>query len=136
MDPLLLAAIDVRTNAYAPYSGYTVGAAIETEEGEVFLGANVENVSYGVTLCAERAAIGAMASAGARRIRRIALSTRDGGTPCGMCLQALLEFAPDPSQVEVTVFADSSAGQTYRLSDLLPHAFASANVKRTERTGS
>jgi cytidine deaminase len=98
-------------------------------QGRVFTGCNVENVSYPVTLCAERVAVGAMVAAGSRQLHSVAVATKDGGTPCGMCLQVLLEFAPDPSAVTVAVVGETGDIQTFTLSELIPHGFASASVR-------
>ena len=127
MDPLVEAARAARLNAYAPYSEYLVGAAIEDDEGRVFTGVNVENISYGATICAERSAVTSMVTAGGRKARRLALVTADGGTPCGICLQVLSEFGSEGLTI---VIADE--GRTLRenkLSELLPHAFHSDEVK-------
>ena len=114
----------VQGNAYAPYSDYPVGAALEDDQGRLFLGVNVENISFGGTICAERSAITAMVSAGSRRWRQIAVVTRDGNTPCGMCRQVLAEFA-EPDAVIICASGTEEKGR-YRIGDLLPHAFDAA----------
>ncbi|MGV3614811.1 MAG: cytidine deaminase [Fimbriimonas sp.] len=131
-EALLSQAFDARARAYAPYSGYAVGAAIVSDDGTVFQGCNVENVSFGATMCAERVALFSMVATGRHRIRSVAVATRDGGTPCGMCLQALLEFAPDPASVQVTVGSEEGAMRTFTLAELIPYGFRSNEVVRTE----
>ncbi len=96
-DELVSAARAAREKAYAPYSRYQVGAAVQTVEGRVFTGCNIENASYGLSICAERTAIFAAVAAGAREITAVALVTADGGTPCGACRQVLAEFLPPPA---------------------------------------
>lgn len=121
LEALVAAARAARANAYAPYSGYAVGAAIRDEDGHVWVGVNVENASYGATICAERGAVMAMVAAGAMRISALAVATRDGGPPCGMCLQVLGEFA----RLETPVLVASDTEITpYRLGDLMPHRFS------------
>lgn len=120
-DPLVEAARRAAARAYAPYSGYRVGAALEDASGGVFTGANVENASYGLTICAERAAVFAAVAAGVRRLRRIAIWARGREPwPCGACRQVLAEFAP---RVEVVV-ASPREVRRERLDRLLPSAFA------------
>jgi len=94
-DALIAVACEARGFAYAPYSEYRVGAAILTEEGRVFSGANVENAAYGSSMCAERTAVFKAVSEGARRIAAVAVCTANGGSPCGSCRQVLVEFAGD-----------------------------------------
>lgn len=125
-----------RDKAYAPYSGYCVGAAACNPQGEIFTGANVENVSYGLTLCAERIAISRMVTSGYRELAAIAIATQDGGTPCGMCLQTMLEFAPDPTRVRVFCVNTIGEMQIHLLKDLIPYGFSSPSLKRTEPNGS
>ena len=124
LDRLVQAATAVRDHAYAPYSKYRVGAAIATRSGEVFVGCNVENASYGATICAERGAIMAMVAAGERDPIACAVVTRDGGSPCGMCRQVLAEHAHDMPVAMVA--AEDPYGETGRvvtLAELLPLAF-------------
>jgi cytidine deaminase len=122
-EELLAAARAARRHAYAPYSGYAVGAAVYCEDGRIYTGANVENASYGLTVCAERVAIFRAVSEGARRIRALAVVTPDGGTPCGACRQVLAEFGDE----DVVIWCASEEGanvQEYGFSELLPHAFS------------
>ena len=129
---LLEAAKLAREEAYAPYSKYKVGAALLDSTGRVWTGANVENASYGATLCAERVALGKMVSAGAREVAMVAVVTQDGGTPCGICRQSLLEFAPNPAEVRVLVGDGSRQIGEFVLADLMPNGFKPAQWKRTE----
>lgn len=121
---LVQAALAVREKAYAPYSHFPVGAALLAEDGRVFLGTNVENVSYGLTICAERAAIFAAVAQGVRRFRRIAVVADAIApvTPCGACRQVLAEFGPD-----IMVTCCNLTGQTFdaTVGELLPSAFSS-----------
>jgi cytidine deaminase len=126
MKELIEAARQARERAYAPYSEYRVGAAVLDEQGRLHTGCNVENVSYPVTLCAERVAIGKMVSEGGRRIEALAVATKDGGTPCGMCLQVISEFAG--ADMPVVVVAEDGSEQGFRFADLMPHGFRSAEV--------
>ena len=119
-----------RRNAYAPYSGYAVGAAIEDEFGRIHVGCNVENVSFGATLCAERGALARLVAEGGTQVRRVVVATVDGGSPCGICLQSLLEFATDPSVVEVELYAGENLSGVATLAGLMPRAFVGENVRR------
>jgi cytidine deaminase len=123
MDELIAAAALARRSAYAPYSGYSVGAAVRSGDGRVWTGSNVENVSYGLSVCAERAAIVKMVNDGINVLAEVAVVTRDGGTPCGMCLQTMLEFVPDPSNVRVHCVTEGGQRQEFMLEELIPHGF-------------
>ncbi|MBA3584530.1 MAG: cytidine deaminase [Gemmatimonadetes bacterium] len=110
-----------RERAYAPYSGFLVGAALETDDGRVFDGCNVENAAYSVTCCAERVALFTAVAAGARRFRRLVVSAGDRTPfPCGACRQALAEFAPALPITVVTVEGDR---HELELGELLPRPF-------------
>ncbi len=118
---LLQAAAAARRLAYAPYSNYLVGAALQTEEGRVFTGCNVENASYGLTICAERTAVFKAVSEGCRRFGVLALSLEASGAPCGACRQVLYEFAP-----ALTIYVGDGEGVylgEWTLAELLPHGF-------------
>jgi len=117
---LIKAACEARQRAYAPYSHYTVGAAVLTEEGRTFTGVNVENASYGLAICAERTAVFKMVSEGERRIAAVVVCTENGGSPCGACRQVLSEFAGD-----VPVWLADSEGNVRQTSlhALLPDHF-------------
>jgi len=119
---LVAAATAVRTLAYVPYSGYAVGAALRTDNGHIFTGCNVENASYGLTVCAERVAIFKAISDGFDSFRRIAVvaDTEDPTPPCGPCRQILWEFAGD---IEVILANLREEKGRYRLSALLPLPF-------------
>lgn len=117
------AAIAAAQHAYAPYSRFAVGAAVLCADGSIFSGSNVENASYGLSICAERNAIFRAVNEGQRRIDALLVYTPTGSAtpPCGACRQALSEFGP-----EATVVCSSDAGATdrsYRLVELLPDAF-------------
>lgn len=121
---LLAAAHEAARRAYAPYSGWQVGAAAEFASGAIHQGANVENASYGLTICAERTAVFAGVLAGGRSLRRIAVvcHDRDGApirdiVPCGACLQVISEFGGPDTEVI------TEAGGSLRLADYLPRPF-------------
>ena len=120
-DSLVEAARAVQQEAYAPYSRFRVGCAIEAEDGRVFIGCNVENASYGLTICAERAAVCAAVASGALRLRRAVVATDADppAAPCGACRQVLSEFGRD-----LIVTGVGSGGTVHwTMAELLPSAF-------------
>jgi cytidine deaminase len=122
---LLDAAERALRNAHAPYSHYRVGAAVLADGGNIFAGCNVENASYGLTICAERVAVGAAVAAGNKNIRAVAVVS-DGPEvpwPCGACRQVLVEFAKDDTPVLVAIRGHLRAAELTTLGELLPHAF-------------
>lgn len=119
---LLDAARTARLNAFAPFSGFQVGAALETVGGRVITGCNVENATYGLTICAERVAVVKAVSEGERNFTRIAIvaDTEEPTPPCGACRQILWEFGGD---LEVILSNLQGEKGRFRLRDLLPHPF-------------
>jgi cytidine deaminase len=122
MDALVEAAARAREHACAPYSGFRVGAALEDADGRVWTGCNVENATYGLSVCAERVALLKALSEGARRFRRLAVVTAASvlTPPCGSCRQLLWEYAGD---LEVILSDGDARSETLRLSQLLPRPF-------------
>jgi cytidine deaminase len=126
---LIRQAIAASHNAYIPYSHYPVGAALVTADGVVFTGCNVENAAYPATICAERTALVKAISEGERKFAAIAVVTKNGGSPCGTCRQALFEFAPNM----LVILADIN-GQIraeFRLHELLPAGFGPTSLSST-----
>jgi cytidine deaminase len=120
---LVVAACDARQQAYAPYSRFPVGAAVQADDGPIVSGCNVENASYGLTVCAERVAVLAAVAAGHRKFVAIAVVSQGGVTPCGACRQVLAEFADD--LVVLLVDADHpDRVREVKLSALLPERFS------------
>jgi cytidine deaminase len=115
-------------HAYAPYSGFHVAAALLAADGRVFTGVNVENASYGLTVCAERNAVGAAVAAGVREVTALAIvSSGDGATPpCGACRQVLCEFPP---AFPIRSYARDGSHVDSRSDALLPHAFGPSHFK-------
>jgi len=126
VDPELAAlAIAVQRRAYAPYSKFQVGAALRMS-GAVFEGANVENASYGLGVCAERTAVFAAVLAGAHQLEAVAVCTDASppSSPCGACRQVLLEFARDPAAVTVTAINPRGERRSWSLAELIPDGFS------------
>lgn len=121
-EELMEKAIEVSNNAYAPYSNFAVGACVLTENDKVFCGCNFENSSYGMSICAERNAIGSAIAAGERKIRAIAIYSpkMDKCTPCGACRQVLSEFADNDADIILKIGDEL---KVYKLSELLPENF-------------
>ena len=122
-------AIQVSKNAYSPYSNAKVGSSILTSDGDIFVGCNVENCSYGATVCAERNAIfSGVAAKGRININKIYVYSIHGWTPCGMCLQALVEFATD----ELQIIVGNEAGKEviYSNRDLFPQSFSASDLSK------
>jgi cytidine deaminase len=122
LDPLLQAALDARAHAFAPFSKFQVGAAIEDADGRIHTGCNVENATYGLTVCAERVAVFKAISEGVRRFRRVAVAadTDSLTPPCGACRQILWEFCGD---IEIALVNPRGKIETYRLKELFPKPF-------------
>jgi cytidine deaminase len=121
-DALIAAALAARENAFAPYSKFRVGAAIEDSDGRIHTGCNVENSTYGLTVCAERVAVFKAISEGVRKFRRIAVAadTDRLTPPCGACRQILWEFCGD---IEIVLVNVRGQTETHRLKDLFPKPF-------------
>lgn len=128
MSDLVARARDAMRHAYAPYSEFRVGAAIEAADGRVFAGCNVESASYGLTICAERMALGAAVAAGARAFRRVAVTTEvdPPAAPCGACRQLLAEFG---TTLEVIAVGPTTE-RRWTLAALLPDAFTKESLDR------
>tara|TARA_B110000014_G_scaffold212579_1_gene165111 strand:- start:901 stop:1284 length:384 start_codon:yes stop_codon:yes gene_type:complete len=117
---LIQKAIEMRKRAYAPYSNYRVGAAVETITGEIIGGCNVESSSYGLTCCAERVALFRAISEGYDKFKSLAVSTENGGMPCGACRQVIWDIC---KKIEVHICNNEERLKTINSSELLPDAF-------------
>ncbi|HET8712310.1 MAG TPA: cytidine deaminase [Gemmatimonadales bacterium] len=128
MSDLVQRARAAMDNAWAPYSNFHVGAAIEAGDGKVYVGCNVESASYGLTICAERMALGAAVAGGARKLKRVVVTTEvdPPAAPCGACRQLLAEFGLD---LEVLAVGPSTE-KRWTLKALLPHAFTRETLDR------
>ena len=129
---LCKAAIDAMKNAYVPYSGYRVGAALMTEDGKLFTGCNIENAAYTPTVCAERTAVFKAVSEGEREFLKLAVVGGKGGKtggiaqPCGVCRQVLREFCQD--DFEIIFVKDEDNFEKHTLSQILPFSFRPENL--------
>ena len=125
---LVAAATRVRENAYAPFSEFKVGAALETDDGQIIVGSNVESASYGLTVCAERVAVWNAISQGKRKITKIAVvaDTENLTPPCGVCRQIIWEFGGD---IPVVLANLKGKTETVQMKDLLPRAFDTKFLK-------
>lgn len=114
-------------NAHVPYSNYQVGAAVLTTEDNIYNGCNIENASYGATVCAERVAIFKAVSNGEKQIKALALVTGAGDfpTPCGICRQVMVEFATDDFEI---ILSNDDKTEVYKMDQLLPLSFSSKNL--------
>ena len=124
-EQLVEQALQARMRAYAPYSGYEVGAAVLTADGHVALGCNVENASYPATICAERVALTAAVAQGLPAPVAIAVATKDGGSPCGICRQVMAELGPD---MAVYIADENGAYRTTSVAALLPDSFTGRSL--------
>lgn len=133
MEKLIIEAIKAREMAYAPYSGYLVGAALLTGENEIYTGCNIENASYGASNCAERTAFFKAVSEGKRTFRAIAIAggskeAADYAAPCGICRQVMMEFC-DPKEFRVIIAKSCEDYREYTLEELLPLGFGPDNLQ-------
>lgn len=128
MEELIQSAIQMQDRAYCPYSHFAVGAALQAENGNIYTGCNIESISFSPTCCAERTAFFKAVSEGTRRFWRIAIAggkkgeKREKTTPCGVCLQVMLEFC-DPETFEVILAVSEKEYEVRRLAELLPYGF-------------
>jgi len=127
MDSLLEAAISARSRAHAPHSDYLVGAAIETEDGSIILGCNVESASYGLTICAERVAVTAAIAQGHRSFRRLTVASKNKATLCGACRQVIWELCGD---IPITLVDESGNETLTSAGALLPEPFDNSKLKK------
>jgi cytidine deaminase len=135
-EKILTRARGAAKTAYVPYSDFPVGAAVLAPSGAIYTGCNIENASYGLTVCAERTAIFAAASAGEREVTAVAVSAPKGSltTPCGACRQVLNEFRPRGGDMDI-ILDDGASGIAVPLSELLPRAFGPADLAEAASDG-
>jgi len=125
-EELIAKAMEAREKAHAPYSHFAVGAALLAKSGRIYTGCNVENASYGLSICAERAAVFKAVSEGERVFEAIAVVTEKGVTPCGACRQVLIEFGED---IQVIAADETGGYRIFDLQELLPEAFNSEDLE-------
>lgn len=125
-EDLIALALEAREKAYAPYSRFPVGAALLAESGQVYTGCNVENASYGLSICAERVALFKAVAAGERHFEALAVVTETMATPCGACRQVLAEFGED--ELQIIVANPEGQMEIYTLGELLPASFTSKDL--------
>lgn len=125
---LIKIADKAKENSYSPYSNFKVGACVLTEKGNIFTGCNIENISFGASICAERTAIFKAISEGEKNFKKIAVmsSSKNFTYPCGMCIQVLFEFMPDG---ELIVSNSDGKTEKYKIKDLMPYQF-NENLKK------
>ncbi len=127
MRELARLAREASEKAYAPYSGYKVGAAIKTKSGKIYTGANIENAAYSATVCAERVALFSAINAGEREFGAIAIYGRNKAYPCGVCRQALSEFCE--RNFKILTVCENGDFEEYTLEELLPKSFTKNNLE-------
>ncbi|MFT7464207.1 MAG: cytidine deaminase [Pseudohongiellaceae bacterium] len=125
-DRLIAMANEARAASYSPYSKFPVGAAVLSESGEIFTGCNVENASFGLTVCAERIAVFSAVAAGHQRLVAAAVVTPSQGAPCGACRQVLAEFGPE---MIVHIANPDGDCRSRTMAELLPESFGPADLK-------
>ncbi len=128
LEKLLDAARQARQEAYAPYSHYPVGAAVQAKSGKIYTGCNIENSAYPTSICAERVAIFKAVSAGERELVALAVVTSNGGSPCGACRQVFSEFAPDDAVILLSD-ARGNRRKQFTMKEILPDRFGPQQLK-------
>tara|TARA_R110002096_G_scaffold143328_3_gene299212 strand:+ start:73825 stop:74244 length:420 start_codon:yes stop_codon:yes gene_type:complete len=131
-EALIELATKARDGAYAPYSNYNVGCALVTKDGSVFTGANVENASYGLCICAERTAIATAVCQGHRELQTIVVVTQSSppAAPCGLCRQSINEFSNSPAELRIILVNLKGERRDFRLDELLPHGFRGEHITK------
>ncbi|MCH8067897.1 MAG: cytidine deaminase [Candidatus Marinimicrobia bacterium] len=127
MKDVVTAALHVKSNAHAPYSKYKVGAAVETEDGTIVSGCNVESSSYGLTACAERVALHSAIAQGYKKFKTLVIATRNGAAPCGACRQIIWELC---GNIPITLIDENGKQVIMNSSDLLPHPFDNQSLTK------